>query len=409
MPSLTTAPYIPFIRTQGERDVAQQVMSNVELVRCSAEFASSCSMSPGWRLWLDPSFDGYDDMMNGGWTSNKSELRGWEQWIRTFPHYQEPTNRNAADKKRVSQLVHAALSNIVAHKPAAITVPQMTYDASTDSHNINEILAKTAAEWKLSNWTTKGIFILPVVVTDYEVYRTKSKGWGRKINLIQKLFEASRASAVWVVHAKFDDLCGTSSLDKEEFPKLVEFHHQLKSVLPPNTTILAGPYWAINLILWARGYVDIPTISCGSGYKYYPPTRFRPQPKNRIALPSLRRWYSAKPELGKWIRDAKHKFPPHSAVRVELEKIESQFASFIGQRGRRPSMLQSATFYEDWIQQIAAVQPAGRALFMFQDFSSALVTGSQIKILLPKDGALSAEARKPGAAAQQFMLQCLPR
>lgn len=408
MPKVTSATYIPFVRTKGECDIAQQVMQDVDLVRVSAEFIDEGPMPVNWRLWVDPSFDGYDDVANRGWTADPNSIRGWEKWIRTFPEHKAPLSSEKPKHPQLAELARNILSAIARQNPAVISVPQVTHDASTNSHKINESLASAAGDWKAANWN-KGILALPVVITDYEVYRTKTKGWGPKIKTISRSIEASRASIVWVVHAKFDDLCGVSSRDKEEFPKLIDFHYRLKEALPSNTTLIAGPYWAINLILWARGVIDIPAISCGSGYKYYPPTAFRPQPKNRIALPSLRRWYSATPDLKEWVREAKRKFPPRTPVRAELEQIESQFSSFLGGRGRKPSMLQTASFYEMWIQQLAGTHAAGRALFLYQDFSSAFVTGSQMKKPLPKDSSLSADARKPGAMAQQFMLQCLPR
>lgn len=408
MPNLTDSVYIPFIRTKGERDIAEQVMEDVDLVRLSAEFITECELSDAWRLWIDPSFDGYDDIASRSWTSDTKQLRGWEKWIRKFPEYRAPLSRGKATQSQLTELSQAVLSHVAKYKPYAISVPQISYDLSSDSHKINEFLARAAGDWKLGHWK-RGVFILPIVITDYEVYRTKTKGWGPKLRAIERAFEASHASAVWVVHAKFNDLSGVSSRDKEEFPKLIDFHERLRETLPQRTTVIAGPYWAINLILWARGLADTPAISCGSGYRYYPPSGFRPQPKNRIALPALRRWYSATPDLGKWVREAKQKFPPRSPVRVELEQIESQFATFLGNRGRRPSMLQTARFYEAWIQQLATTTDAGRALFLYQDFSAAFVTGAQIKDTLPKDGNLSVDARRPGAMAQQFMLQCLPR
>jgi hypothetical protein len=72
-------------------------------------------------------------------------------------------------------------------------------------------------------------------------------------------------------------------------------------------------------------------------------------------------------------------------------------------------MRQTADFYIRWVRRISETQSAGRALFLFQDFSTAVVNGSHIGAKLPKQSGLSADARKPGFIAEQFMLQCLPR
>ena len=407
MRSLTTSAYVPFIRTRDERNIADSVMQDVDLVRVSAETrADRLQIPQNWRLWLDPSFDGYDDAIDR--RSTNCGPGSWEAWIRSFRNHEALLSPKTADAAHVRELVKAVLARIAARTPAVISVPQMTYSAGTGSHKINEGLAKEAGEWKVRNWPD-GIFVLPVVVTDYKAYRIKTAGWGPKVQAIQRAFEASRASAVWVVHAGLNDLSGVGRLDKEEFPKLIEFHLHLRDALPSNTTMVAGPYWAINLILWARGIVDVPAISCGSGYRYYRPSSFVPQPTNRIAIPPLRRWCSVTPDLERWIKDAKEGLPPHDDVASALRQIEARFSTFLGTRGRRAAVRQTAEFYENWIQQIAAVQKQGRALFLFQDFSSALVNGSRIGTPLPREGSLSAEARKPGAIAQQFMLQCLPR
>ena len=315
----------------------------------------------------------------------------------------------SASQGDVDDFVARVLDAMAELDPAIISVPQVPYTQGTERHRINKKLAKAAGTWKESHWPS-GTFVLPAVLIHPDAYRTKAAS-GPKINTICRALESSRATGVWVAEAEFDDLAGRMNYERKRFPSLIDFHERLNESLPAKTTTSAGPYWAINLILWARGIVDVPVIGCGGAYRYYlpKPAQLIGKPRARVAIPPLRRWYGVNRELRTWLKSAKAKFPPRSETREALQLIESSFPQFLGPGGRRPSMRQTAEFYHDWLRRIAAIEPRGRSLFLFQDFSSAVVTGAHIGIKLPKQDGLSSDARGPGFIAQQFMLQCLPR
>ncbi len=407
--------YIPFVRTLGEQDIVRAIMTDADIVRISADFFDQNTIDARWRLWLDPCFDGYEFVFSKGWYEDGSTSRnGWGSWIRRFPGHDLLTSEDSASSAAqgdIDEFVARVLDSVAEHNPAVISVPQVPYTQDSARHGINKKLAKAAGRWKESHWTA-GTFILPAILKHHDAYRTVSIA-RPKISAICRSLELSRATGVWIVHAEFDDIGGVSNYERERFPSLIGFHEKLNESLPAKTITCAGPYWAINLILWARGIVDFPVIGSGGAYRYYlpkpPQVLGRQKAKPRIAIPPLRRWYGVNRELRLWIESATKKFPPRDEVRESLEKLGGRFSHFLGPGGRAPAMRQTAEFYNAWLREIAALEPRGRGLFLFRDFSKAVVNGSYIGKKLPKQGHLSSGARDPGFIAQQFMLQCLPR
>lgn len=403
--------YVPLVRTQGEYRIVSSIMKDADVVRMSAEFADTYEVDDSWRLWLDPGFDGYEFVFENGWYG-KGDGQGWHGWIQQFNGYdllQSESNASDAAQGDVDDFVARVLDSIVENDPHMISVPQVPYGLGTARHGINRKLAKATGKWKESNWP-KGTLILPAVLLHHDAYRTRAAS-SPKVNAISRALELSRATGVWIVHADFDDLAGKGNFDRDRFPSLIGFHEQLAEALPAKTFTCAGPYWGINLILWARGIVDVPVIGCGGAYRYYlpKPPQVLQRASTKIAIPPLRRWYGVNSELLRWVKTAKGKFPPRNEVREALQQIESSLGQFLGPGGRTPAMRQSAEFYYDWLCEIREVQLRGRGLFLFQDFSKAVVNGSHIGTKLPKQSGLSSDARDPGFIAQQFMLQCLPR
>lgn len=408
-----TADYIPCIRTQAEHRIVSSIMDDADVVRISSHEVDNLGINPKWRLWSDPSFDGYDFVFDNGWYRNEGGAKHkWSDWIRGFPGHDLLTSvDSAADASQsdIDSFVARVLDSVAADDPAIISVPQIPYTQEPTRQRINKKLAKAAGKWKEGKWSG-GTFVLPVILKHHEVYRTRTVS-RPKINAICRSLEFSRATGLWVVHADFDDLAGVSKYDRERFPSLIRFHEQLNEALPAKTFTCAGPYWAINLVLWARGIVDVAVISGGGVYYHSLPKPLFVKGKaiTRIALPPLRRCYVVNRELRTWVKAAKSRFPPRNDIRESLQQIEASFGQFLGPGGRTPSMRQTSQFYHSWRREIAAIEPRGRGLFLFQDFSKAVVNGAHIGTKLPKQGQLSSEARNPGFIAEQFMLQCLPR
>jgi hypothetical protein len=65
---------------------------------------------------------------------------------------------------------------------------------------------------------------------------------------------------------------------------------------------------------------------------------------------------------------------------------------------------QVAGFYREWLKELAVIPTSGRALALFQHFSSAYVIGKMMVEPLPPT---EKTARAPGRVAEQLMLSCL--
>lgn len=407
------ADYIPAIRTKTDGETAQRLMNDAPLALVSGPSPVDVSLHRDTKIWIDSRFDGFEFIFGNERALWENDSPGWFSWITSLPRFSAiSTEGDAATAKQpvFNELVTAALDKLAESNPYAISVPQVPYNTNSIRNRINKKLAKAAGEWKVKSWP-QGTLILPVVFEHGDAYRNLSACRPR-IKAIQQAFDASQAEGVSVVHAGFDDLGGTGNMDREKFPSLIQFHELLNESLPRNTLRFAGPYWGLNLILWARGLIDAPIVSCGSGYRHYlpiPNRSPRQQGRPRIAIPPLRRWYPVSKDLQSWLESASGKLARGSNARETIDRLASSMSSFLGPAGRTPARNQTCKFYSEWLREISAIKSEGRSLYLFQDFSSAVVNGSHIGLKLPKHGALSSSARDPGFIAQQFLLQCLPR
>jgi hypothetical protein len=50
------------------------------------------------------------------------------------------------------------------------------------------------------------------------------------------------------------------TFDSIRFPALIKFHQEINASLPREAVSVAGPYWGLNLVLWAKGIVKHPAI-----------------------------------------------------------------------------------------------------------------------------------------------------
>jgi hypothetical protein len=162
---------------------------------------------------------------------------------------------------------------------------------------------------------------------------------------------------------------------------------------------IAGPYWGLNLVLWAKGLVDHPAIGIGSGYQYFLTGSPGRPPKARLALPSLRRRVGVTPQLGTWLEAALRKLTASHPAYAEFNDIRKQYTTYSQLDAARA---QVAGFYKRWIETIAGVPKLGRSMALFQDLSVAYALGRSLP-QLPDEGT----ARRPEAIAEPLMLRCL--
>lgn len=113
----------------------------------------------------------------------------------------------------------------------------------------------------------------------------------------------------------------------------------------------------------------------------------------------------ASDELLGWLNTALKGLNPSDNAHEPLSEISTNFTAL---KRKAAATDQVARFYVEWFREIQAVAPEGRALGLYQDFSSAFVLGRQLpplpKTTLPD---APAKVRKAEAVARQLMLHCL--
>ena len=347
-------------------------------------------------LWIDPAVDAYHYLL-----INKDRSTSWKQYIKQFENSQILSNTSFLKRRdlgKVKQFVTSILDKCSEFKPDWITVPQLPIVDDASRNKINRALAAATSEWKLNNGFS-GKFILPLIFTHQEQLKGKTE-WRKKLRLARTCFRDSGAFGVWAVDSSLSDQKGSGTFDKR-FRSLIEFHKDLQQDFPDGM-IIAGPYWGMNLILWARGLCDYPAISLGTAYQYYISGGFPKPPKTRLAIPPLRRWAVAEGPLKIWLDDVLEQLDPSDTAYKYFLYLRDNFSLLSIQEEARD---QVAKFYKKWIDKLEDTPPPGRALALYQDLSSAYVMGKQEKLPeLPKS---EAPGRAPEKVAQQFMLNCL--
>ena len=175
-------------------------------------------------------------------------------------------------------------------------------------------------------------------------------------------------------------------------------HTKVKTDLNPEIHI-GGPYWGLNILMWAKGIITNPGFALGSGFQYYTPGGRVNQPSQRMAIPPLRRWARANLHLEKWLKKSitKVKGLPEEK---EFEKLLRKYNNLKMNKEHKKQIAQE---YFKWYMRIESIPYAGRAVALYQDLSKAFVLGSQLEDINSESGT----NRKPEIVARQLMLNCL--
>jgi hypothetical protein len=179
----------------------------------------------------------------------------------------------------------------------------------------------------------------------------------------------------------------------------ISFHSELREKLP-SVTQVAGPYWALNIVLWARGIVQHAAIGLAGGYQYHVSGGQPNQPKVTLPLPPLRRRATVGNELKEWLSEALGRIDPGHPMTPQLSSLNANYA-FVSRGDAAREEL--ARFYADWISAISNFAPAGRALALYQDLSLAYAFGKS----LPPLPRAESPGRRPESVAETLMLSCL--
>ena len=150
----------------------------------------------------------------------------------------------------VGAVLNAALVRIP--NPEWLSVPQLTYVDGVERNKINKLLAGSTQRWK-AKANFKGKLILPIILTNEPQLNRKTER-NSKIALATACVEASGADGVWVVDSSLNDQDATGNFETIGFPGVAEFHQELIAAIPELKISIAGPYWALNLLVgtWTR-------------------------------------------------------------------------------------------------------------------------------------------------------------
>jgi hypothetical protein len=391
---MNSQPFIPFIRTNSDEQNLSAFYADSPFVRVSLERKSLVAkLHLSHKLWIDVGLDGVGNAFIA------KPAPDWKKHIDKHGDLSclvDPVFLAKPVKGKIEKAITAFLSEAAAYSPAHISVPQLPYEKGVKHNKINRILAEIAADWRQQQKSIH--FILPVILTNQSQLNTKTLR-NPIVRFAQTLVSKYGFDSVWSVDSTLEDQLGTVNFERIRFRGIIDFLEELRKDCPLEK-VIAGPYWGLGLVLWARGLATHFAMAVGSSYRYHLPGGMMHQPKGRIAIESLRRWVSSTNRLVDWLKKAEGTLPAGSPEQNEIRELLKHFpAYFDAEVGKR----QVARAYRKWLDKIIASPPSGLAVALYQDLSAAFVTGKMLPDLPDEPGL----ARRPERVAEQLMLNCL--
>jgi len=392
------AEYIPFLTGEDSGRLVRSLYPDSEIVRVPLDRATNFlrHRSHSAKVWMDPIVDGMDDLEAR--RSKPDKRNSWFDFMSEFPNFEVigvPAYYAAPSPLEVNAFVKAIMDKCAMHRPAWVTVPQIPIANDSGRNKINRMLAAAAGRWKSSSGFS-GKLILPILLTHQSQVSGKTVR-NPKVKQAERCYHEAGADGFWVVDSSLTDDNGSSTLRKR-FRAIIDLHQELNEHISSKIKI-AGPYWGLNIVLWAKGLVDHPAIGIGLGYQYFLSGNPARQPKARLALSSLRRRVVVGPQFKIWLDTAIAELAASHPARAEFAEIRKQYTVLSGLDAARE---QVARFYKQWIDLIANTPKAGRSMALFQDLSAAYALGKSLPEI-PDEGT----ARRPEAVAEPLMLSCL--
>ncbi len=398
--------YIPFIMSMTDCDVLETHYSDCRIVRIPLDLRRTTwsRLPAGVALWIDPAMDGLHYLIRsreqGKSTWKKARNEGWQEWLGRFGDIEtisDPGFVQAPKKPVIKSFVQGLLNECASKKPRWVSVPQLPHADDVSRNRINRYLADAAATWTCDR-SFAGRLILPVILTHRRQLKDKANRTA-KIKAVADCFKRSQSHRVWVVDESLDDSAGLRTL-RTRFENLVSFHGELAEKLPRGTKIIGGPYWAMNLVLWARKQLDFPAICLGAGFRYYVSGGFPVTPAARVVLAPLRQRARVGPDLQGWLDDAAARQDIAAQPRNELAALRKELRALSDPtRAQR----QVAKFYRKWFDGLASTPVSSRADELYEQFSVAYKLGRSLPDLPRAEGS----ARRRGRVAQLFRDSCL--
>jgi hypothetical protein len=374
------------------------VYDDAQTARISLELAEKVTPPPSLELWVDPGVDGFDDITKR--RSGPDKRNSWYEFMKDIPCFTkiaESSFLERPDAKTANEFVKGLLDLCVnKHKPAWITVPQLPIVDDSSRNRINRALAQATGEWKSSR-RSKVRLILPLVFTHQNQINGKTQR-NPKVAQAGRCYDEAQADGFWAVDASLTDESGSRTLRNTRFPAIIALHQELNERISSKIRI-AGPYWGLNLVLWARGLVDYPAIGIGGSYQYYLPGGHFEQASSRVAISPLRRRVGVA-QLGSWLVKSPGTLGSSHPAYDDLNRINEQLDLLNAQDTARKQVARS---YKVWLDRIESTPPAGRSLALFQDLSAAYALGRSLDSFASSEGT----ARRPESVVEPLMLNCL--
>jgi hypothetical protein len=394
--------YIPFANSGTDWPLVSSLYPEPAGCRTTLQLLLTSGSRPplGFRLWIDTGVDGlHFSKINDADDSSNSSYKDYIQQFENYNRIADVDFQRKPDKSRTVAFVNAILNKAFSTVPNSnwLSVPQLPYTDDADRNKINRLLAEATMKWK-SKAGYRGKLILPVVLAKTGLTDRKTDR-NAKVKLANDCFGASDAKGVWIVDSTLDDQDGVGDFEDVRFPGIIKFHEELNSSLPADAVSVAGPYWGLNLVLWARGSAKLPAIGVGRSYRYYLAGGRQKAARPRIALPPLRRLAIWSPDLRKWLEQAVRSLAKNDPAAAEFSVLLRNFDMLQNPETARK---QVARFYSDWFEKLELVPPSSRALGLYQDLSAAYVLGTGLPMLPTTE-----KAKNASRIAKQLMGNCL--
>lgn len=388
------AKHIPFITGVDACSLVSSLYPDSEIVRIPLDSASRFIplLSNGTPLWIDPCVDGMDSL-------DTRVGRPWFTFMKNFRHFEEIGSSafwSRPDSGKVEEFVNDLLNCVYDSSPSWITVPQLPFTDDSSRNKINKALASATGKWKQTTGFS-GKMILPLIVTHQRQANLKTAR-NPKVSVATDCYGRADADGIWVVDKSLDDETGSPTLKDTRFPGLISLHEELNQSISPGIRC-GGPYWGLNLLLYARQLIDYPAIGVGSGYQYFLAGGHATTPTAKVAIPPLYRRAGYGPNLRTWL-DASLELltkgsPEHVAINI-LRKNFSTYSS--GARARR----QIAEFYKSWCDAVESL-PSPQARHLFAECALAYAIGKSLPDIAGETGG----ERRPEAVVANLMNSCL--
>jgi hypothetical protein len=392
------ADHIPIITSDDGSRLVGKTFHDSAMVRLPIDRVTRVnSLYHASKLWIDPCVDGCDDIEAR--RSKLGERNAWLDFMSTLPNFKKLGDSaflSKPNQEQVDQFVKGVMDRCAEYRPAWITVPQLPITEGVGRNKINRALASASGKWKTTT-NYAGRLILPLVFTHQEQLNGKTSR-NPKVQLAERCYHESQADGVWVVDKSLNDESGSGTLQDKRFPGIISLHEELNDRVTSKVRI-GGPYWGLNLVLWAKGLIDHPAIGVGAGFQFFLSGGPARPPKAKIAIPSLRRRVVVSRALEPWFDKAIAKLGPAHPVYAEFEELRGNLDVFFETSRARE---QVASFYKQWFDRVATAPRAGRSMALFQDLSAAYALG---KSLPPLEG--EGTSRRPESVVEPLMLSCL--